>query len=91
MHSHVGATDPALDILMERWEGPVMVYPESLVPKGVAGGGKSWDFERNISPDEFAGRCQGWVERGVQIVGGCCGITVDHIARMAEAVRRKVG
>ena len=37
-NSSVNDTDPALDILIERWEGPVKVYPESLVPKGVAGG-----------------------------------------------------
>ncbi len=91
MHSSVNDTDPALDILIERWEGPVMVYPESLVPKGVAGGRQSWDFERNITPDEFAKRCRGWVERGVQIVGGCCGITVDHMARMYDIVPRRVG
>ncbi len=91
MHTSVDDTDPALDILVERWDGPVMVYPESLVLKPVAAGGSRWDFERNIGPDEFAALSRGWVERGVQIVGGCCGITVDHIARMAEVVPRKLG
>jgi methionine synthase I (cobalamin-dependent) len=28
-----------------------------------------------------------YVERGVKVVGGCCGSTPEHIAAVAQAVR----
>jgi S-methylmethionine-dependent homocysteine/selenocysteine methylase len=27
-----------------------------------------------------------WVERGASVVGGCCGITPQHIAALAQAL-----
>lgn len=38
-----------------------------------------------LSPEEFARRLRGFIERdGVSIVGGCCGTTPDHIAALAR-------
>jgi S-methylmethionine-dependent homocysteine/selenocysteine methylase len=91
MHTMAEDTDPALDALFARWDGPVMAYPESLVFTPSPGGAVEPDFAAAIPEDAFAERCRGWVERGVQIIGGCCGITIDHMARMYEAVPRKVG
>ena len=33
----------------------------------------------HISPAEFAAKAKDWVSKGVQIIGGCCGIELDHI------------
>lgn len=91
MHTTAEDTDPALDILFERWDGPVMVYPESLVPETAADGTLAFDFGATISADAFAERCSGWVNRGVQIIGGCCGISIDHMARMYQTIPRRPG
>ncbi|MEM8689868.1 MAG: homocysteine S-methyltransferase family protein [Pseudomonadota bacterium] len=80
MHSDINVTQPALDILRETWDGPLMAYPESghfKMPE--------WQFS-DLTPDEFAELAIGWVNNGVQIIGGCCGVSVDHIAALAKAL-----
>jgi len=86
MHSSVEATTPGLETLFRRWDGPVMAYPETL----------------EFSPDDhmptetvcaadFAQACRGWVDQGVQIIGGCCGTTIEHIRAMVDALPDGVG
>ncbi len=45
-----------------------------------------WKFDDRVGPEEYARLALHWREEGAQIVGGCCGVTPDHIA----AVRKKV-
>ncbi|MCZ6887054.1 MAG: homocysteine S-methyltransferase family protein [Gammaproteobacteria bacterium] len=78
MHTKIESIGPALEVLFRHWDGPVMVYPE------VAGA-------HPAPPEAFAASCRGWVERGVQIVGGCCGTTVEHIHAMVKALPDSVG
>jgi len=82
MHTSVNDTPEALVSLGETWSGPVMVYPEAgyfEMPH--------WQFVDVIDPGDFVDLCQGWIDEGVQIVGGCCGIGIDHI----EALGRHLG
>ena len=74
MHSSVRDTGPALAELSELWDGPMFAYAESgqFVPP-------SWKFEDVISPPDYLGYVRQWIEQGVQIVGGCCGIGPEHI------------
>ena len=81
MHSSMEATGPGLEILRRLWDGPIMAYPETLF------------FDPTInqsavkaSPVEFADACRGWVDSGVQIIGGCCGTTIEHIRAMVAAL-----
>ncbi|MGH4023560.1 MAG: methionine synthase [Pseudonocardiaceae bacterium] len=42
-----------------------------------------------LTPDELATALSGFVtDFGVRLVGGCCGTTKEHIATLADAVRR---
>ena len=80
MHSEIEATAPALDVLRERWSGPLMAYAES---------GKftfpDWDFTQVVDPDDYAEIAAGWIaDHGVTIVGGCCGIGADHIRALKQ-------
>lgn len=68
MHTDVDLVDPCLDVAIEHWSGPLGLYAHS------------W---RGIDPDEYARRCQGWIARGVNAVGACCGTVPDHIAALA--------
>jgi S-methylmethionine-dependent homocysteine/selenocysteine methylase len=46
-----------------------------------------WDFDDAVTPEAFAAlavRLRD--EEGAQIVGGCCGVTADHIAALSAAV-----
>jgi len=74
MHSEADATDAALEILQGYWSGPVAIYLNS---------GNFVDlhlqFDEVCSEAEFEQAAQGWLQAGVQIVGGCCGIGPAHI------------
>ncbi|NNF70477.1 MAG: homocysteine S-methyltransferase family protein, partial [Acidimicrobiia bacterium] len=69
MHTDVDLVDPCLDVMFERWPGPIGVYAHS------------W---RGIDPVDYATFSQGWLERGVNLIGGCCGTVPDHIVELAK-------
>jgi|TARA_B100000315_G_scaffold260759_1_gene324909 homocysteine S-methyltransferase len=78
MHSTVDAMGAGLEVLFEHWHGPVMAYPEAAAAHAV-------------EPAPFAAHCREWVEGGVQIIGGCCGTTIEHIRAMVEALPDDIG
>jgi methionine synthase I (cobalamin-dependent) len=78
MHSTVDAMGAGLEVLFQYWPGPVMAYPETAAAHAV-------------EPAAFAAYCRDWVEGGVQIIGGCCGTTIEHIRAMVGALPDAVG
>lgn len=84
-HSTVESTDAGLPILQEQWTGPVGVYPEADRPDYVARY-RDGRIETRISVDDFVAWAKSCVERRVQIVGGCCGIELDYIKPLREAL-----
>ncbi len=85
MHTLMNDMAPSLDALRADWSGPLMAYPESgyfTMPH--------WQFG-DMTPEEFAAACHAWVESGIQIVGGCCGVSVEHIAALKDALPSHVG
>ena len=85
MHSTVENTDPGITALFEQWNGPVTVYPESSSMQARLGAA------HEIDPAAFAVHCRNWVERGVQIIGGCCGTTIEHIRAMVNELPDTIG
>jgi len=84
MHSTIETTNAGLQTLFEHWQGPVMAYPETFseVKKGISD---------QVEPAIFAEHCRDWVESGVQIIGGCCGTTIEHIRSMVNELPDVVG
>ena len=80
MHSTIEDTDPALDVLRARWSGPLLAYPES----GEEFRMPIWHYEERVSPDDLAAACEGWIAKGIQVLGGCCGTRPDHIRVLKE-------
>ena len=84
-HSLMRETDAALDVVRDRWQGPICVYPEAEREDYV-------DTYRNdreatpATPDEFVAWAAGCVAAGVQVVGGCCGIEIEHIRPLRDAL-----
>ena len=80
MHTNVDLTGPALAELRGVFDGPALVYPDSgyfEMPH--------WQFVDIVSPAKLASAARGWVEDdGVQLVGGCCGLGVEHVEALAE-------
>jgi homocysteine S-methyltransferase len=84
MHSSPNDTTSAIPIAQGKWKGPLGVYPESgyfEMPE--------WKFVDIIPVPAFVELARVWVERGVQIVGGCCGIGPDHIRAVAETFKEE--
>jgi homocysteine S-methyltransferase len=81
MHTEVEDIQACLDVLGANWSGPIGVYAHS--GKFVA---PNWIFNDVISPEDYAAAAKPWVEHGVQVIGGCCGIGAEHIALLKEVV-----
>jgi len=82
MHSSVDDTGPALTAVRSRYGGPLGAYPESgrfAMP--------DWVFVDVIGVDELVEISRTWVAQGVNVVGGCCGISPEHIAGLAAGLR----
>ncbi len=84
MHSPSNIIGDAIAILRGAFAGPFSAYPHSgyfTRPRGR--------FEDVIPPDEVLRFATRWVEDGVQIVGGCCGLSPGHIAAL-EPLKNRV-
>ena len=78
MHTPSDLTGEALKIVRESHGGPLMAYPDSgyfEMPH--------WQFKDVIAPDDLHGFATGWVSDGVQVLGGCCGLSPEHIRALA--------
>lgn len=85
MHSEIADTTPSLKTAMEKWEGPLGAYPNSghwFRPY--------WQSEAKVTPQEYLSKAERWVEMGVQIIGGCCGIGREHIKVLREGLPQKI-
>ncbi len=81
MHSEIPDILQGLDMLRERWAGPLAVYPESgyfTMPH--------WHFVDIIAPDDLVSEARAWRDGGVQLIGGCCGIGPEHIGALKTAL-----
>ncbi|MAL21547.1 MAG: homocysteine methyltransferase [Crocinitomicaceae bacterium] len=79
MHTEVSDIDACLDVLDKTWEGPVGVYAHS----GDYINGK-WIYNSVINAEDYGIAAQRWINRGVCVIGGCCGIGPEHIYKLKE-------
>jgi 5-methyltetrahydrofolate--homocysteine methyltransferase len=73
LRAHIAALSGIADTL-------VMAYPNAGLPNDLG------DYDEGAA--DTAAQVREWAEQGiVNIVGGCCGTTPDHIRAIADAVR----
>jgi 5-methyltetrahydrofolate--homocysteine methyltransferase len=73
LRAHIAALSPLADTL-------IMAYPNAGLPNDLG--------EYDEAAADTARQVREWCEQGiVNIVGGCCGTTPDHIRAIAETVR----
>jgi homocysteine S-methyltransferase len=82
MHSSPDDTGPALDVVRSRTDARLGVYPESGYFEMP-----NWRFV-DLDVVDLVTRTRGWIDQGARVVGGCCGITPDHIAGLVAAFGR---
>ena len=74
MHCDIGVIEESIKELKEVYDLPIMAYPEVAVFKFP-----HYDMSNVIPPDDYLIEAKKWKDAGAQIIGGCCGTTVEHI------------
>ena len=74
MHCDIGVIEESIKELKEVYDLPIMAYPEVAVFKFP-----HYDMSNVIPPDDYLIEAKKWKAAGAQIIGGCCGTTVEHI------------
>ena len=82
MHSVRDMTKDAVKVMRSTWSGPVGAYPNAGYWTRP-----NWAFVDQVSPEVYLIDARRWVEAGASIVGGCCGVGVEHIRALAEGLR----
>ena len=79
MHCDIGVIEESIKELKEIYDLPIMAYPEVAVfnfPR--------YDISNVIQPNDYLVEAKKWKDAGAQIIGGCCGTTVEHIKLLNE-------
>ena len=79
MHCDIGVIEESIKELREIYDLPIMAYPEVAVfdfPR--------YDMSNVIQPNDYLVEAKKWKDAGAQIIGGCCGTTVEHIKLLNE-------
>ncbi len=72
---------PHLEVLSSRTEHAVSAHPNAGLPNAFG--------EYDETPEQMAEQIKEYLEKGlVNIVGGCCGTTPEHITAIAELVKK---
>ena len=74
MHCDIGVIEESIKELKEVYDLPIMAYPEVAVFKFP-----HYDMSNVIPPDDYLIEAKKRKDAGAQIIGGCCGTTVEHI------------
>lgn len=80
MHTGAEITGAALGEIRKRFKGPLTAYPDSGYFKMP-----DWQFQDIIAPDDLESFYLDWLAEGAQVIGGCCGLTVEHIRAAVRA------
>ncbi len=79
MHTSVDLISDCIQIIKKHHSGAVMAYPDSGYFKSP-----NWQFSEVISPSELIEFALPWVDNGVNIIGGCCGLGPEHTKQLAS-------
>ena len=74
MHCDIGVIEESIKELKEIYDLPIMAYPEVAVFNFP-----HYDMSNVIQPNDYLVEAKKWKNAGAQIIGGCCGTTVEHI------------
>ncbi|WP_396637001.1 homocysteine S-methyltransferase family protein [Maribacter sp. R77961] len=71
---------PHLEVISKKSDYAISAHPNAGLPNAFG--------EYDESPEQMAAQIKEYVEKGlVNIVGGCCGTTPEHITAIAEVVK----
>jgi homocysteine S-methyltransferase len=85
-HTSAEIISPALAQLGERFHGPLMAYPDSGYFEMP-----DWQFVDTIEPARLEAFFTEWIGLGARVLGGCCGLTVEHVEAAVRARATRIG
>ena len=74
MHTQPQAVSDTINMVRKRFTGPIGVYPDSGYFEMP-----DWNFNEVIPASKLEEFYSEWLKNGVQLIGGCCGLTIEHI------------
>ncbi len=80
MHSPSDVISDALQKIKKYFDGPLSAYPDSGYFESP-----NWNFNDIISADRLEEFFSDWLAHGAQVLGGCCGLGIDHIKAAVSA------
>ena len=80
MHTSVEVLGAANAILARQFAGPLSAYPDSGYFEMP-----DWRFVDTIEPARLEELFGTWIAGGARVIGGCCGLTVEHVRAAARA------
>jgi homocysteine S-methyltransferase len=83
MHTQSNVVSDTIDLVRTKFSGPIGAYPDSGYFEMP-----NWNFSEVIEPSRLKTFYSEWLDKGVQLLGGCCGLTVGHI-EAANAARNE--
>lgn len=82
MHTGAEIIGETLAAIRKNFSGPMSAYPDSGYFEMP-----DWRFVDVIAPDRLENFFSDWIKLGAQLIGGCCGLTVDHIHAASRSAR----
>lgn len=74
--------EPILDEVLKYSKVPVMIQANAGLPTVLDG-----KTIYNVGPEEFASYGKRFIEKGVSVIGGCCGSADDYIKELVRATK----
>ncbi len=74
MHTQPQAVSDTIAMVRKKFAGPIGVYPDSGYFEMP-----DWNFTEVIPANKLENFYKTWINDGVQLIGGCCGLTIEHI------------
>lgn len=79
MHTSADLISDCVELIKKQYFGPLMAYPDSGYFKSP-----NWQFTDVISPKDLTNLSSKWIQSGVNIIGGCCGLGPEHTVAQAK-------
>mgnify|MGYP003335005455 CR=1 FL=1 len=80
MHTGAEVISDTLHEIKNHYKGPLAAYPDSGYFEMP-----DWKFIDIIAPERYGQFVRQWLNDGVQMIGGCCGLGLDHIREAKKA------
>ena len=88
-HSTIEDTDQAIPVVRSKWKGALGAYPEAG-RKDYVQAFADRNSENPHTIDEWVATARRWTDTGVQVIGGCCGMGLDHIRALEGQLPRRL-